>query len=77
VGSVPNAFRLKGRLLFLAGRQPEDDPTHLHVFDPQTLRGLLSRFGDVRLHFVGGRYRRLRPVLLARDIVFTGVRAAD
>src|SRR5262249_27083177 len=31
VGSVPNAFRLKNRLRFLAGRRPDTDPTHLRL----------------------------------------------
>jgi SAM-dependent methyltransferase len=70
VGSVPNAYRLQGRLCFLLGRAPEDDPTHLRMFSPAAMRELLSGFEDVRLDFVGGRYRRLRPRLLARDLVF-------
>ncbi len=74
VGSVPNAFRLQSRLGFLRGRPPEDDPTHLHMFSPVALRELLAGFGDVRLSFVGGRYRRLHPRLLARDLVFSGRR---
>ena len=43
---------------YSAGR-PEDDPTHLHMFSPAALRDLLAGFEDVRLSFVGGRYRRL------------------
>lgn len=74
VGSVPNAFRLQSRLRFLLGRSPEDDPTHLRMLSPDAMRALLSGFEDVRLHFVGGRYRRLHPRLLARDLVFSGVR---
>jgi len=74
VGSVPNAFRFQGRLRFLMGRAPEDDPTHLHMFSPRAVRALLSGFQDVRLAFVGGRYRRLHPRLLARDLVFTAVK---
>jgi len=70
VGSVPNAFRLQSRLLFLLGRPPEDDPTHLHMYSPGALRRLLGGFPSVELHFVGGRYRRLHPRLLARDLVF-------
>jgi SAM-dependent methyltransferase len=72
VGSVPNAFRLQGRLRFLRGHPPEDDPTHLHMFSSVAMRALLADFADVRLHYVGGRYRRLHPRLLARDLVFTG-----
>jgi len=74
VGSVPNAFRLQGRLRFLLGRAPEDDPTHLQMFSPASMRELLGGFENVRLEFVGGRYRRLYPRLLARDLVFSGRR---
>jgi SAM-dependent methyltransferase len=70
VGSVPNAFRLQSRLLFAAGRPPEDDPTHLHMYAPVDMRRLLARFERVELSFVGGRYRRFHPRLLARDLVF-------
>ena len=74
VGSVPNAYRMQGRLRFLLGRAPEDDPTHLHMFSPGALRELLAGFEDVRLSFVGGRYRRLHARLLARDLVFSARR---
>jgi SAM-dependent methyltransferase len=76
VGSVPNAFRIQGRLRFLLGRPPEEDPTHLHMFSPDQIRGLLGGFEDVEVTFVGGRYRPLHPRLLARDLVFTAVRPA-
>jgi SAM-dependent methyltransferase len=74
VGSVPNAFRIQGRLHFLRGRPPEADPTHLHMFSPAALRELLAGFEDVAISYVGGRYRRLHPRLLARDLVFRAVR---
>ena len=74
VGSVPNAFRLQSRLRFLRGHPPEDDPTHLHVYSPAAIRTLLAGFEGVRIAFVGGRYRRLHPRLLARDLVFGGTR---
>ena len=74
LGSVPNAYRVQSRLRFLGGRAPEDDPTHLRMFSPAALRELLAEFGDVQLSYVGGRYRRLHPRLLARDVVFSGVR---
>jgi SAM-dependent methyltransferase len=73
-GSVPNAFRVQSRLRFLRGRPPEDDPTHLRMFSPDAVRELLADFADVRLDFVGGRYRRLQPRLLARDLVFRAAR---
>ncbi len=74
VGSVPNAFRLQSRLRFLRGRSPEDDPTHLRMFSADAMRGLLATFDDVSIGFVGGRYRRISPRLLARDLVFRGTR---
>jgi uncharacterized RmlC-like cupin family protein/SAM-dependent methyltransferase len=73
-GSVPNAYRLQDRLGFLRGRPPDPDPTHLHMYSPPALRQLLSSFNDVRLDFVGGRYRPLHARLLARDLVFRGTR---
>jgi SAM-dependent methyltransferase len=76
VGSVPNAFRLQGRLRFLLGKPPEEDPTHLHMYSPDHIRELLADFEDVNVTFVGGRYRPLHPRLLARDLVFTAVRPA-
>ena len=51
-----------------------DDPTHLHLFSPAAVRELLSGFDGRTLAYVGGRYRRLHPRLLARDLVFRGVR---
>lgn len=75
VGSVPNAFRIQSRLRFLRGRPPEDDPTHLRLFSPDLIRGLLRGFDDVRVDFVGGRYARLGARLFARDLVFRALRA--
>jgi SAM-dependent methyltransferase len=75
VGSVPNAYRLKSRLLFLAGRPPEQDPTHLHLYSPGALRLLLAEFRSVSLSFVGGRFTRLHPRLFARDVVFVASNA--
>jgi SAM-dependent methyltransferase len=74
VGSVPNAFRIQSRLRFLRGRHPEDDPTHLRLFSPGSLRELLRDFEAVELSYVGGRYRRLHPRLLARDLVWSSRR---
>jgi SAM-dependent methyltransferase len=73
-GSVPNAFRVQSRLRFLRGRPPEDDPTHLRMFSPAAVRGLLHAFDDVRIDFVGGRYARLNARLFARDLVFRALR---
>jgi SAM-dependent methyltransferase len=70
VGSVPNAFRLKNRLRVLLGRHPEDDPTHLHLFSPEDVLGLLSELEEPRLHFVSSRFLRVRPRLTGNIIVF-------
>ena len=72
VASVPNAYRLKRRLLFLLGRPPDDDPTHLQMFAPSDVRALLSGFEEPHLHFVAGRLVPLHPRLFANDIVFFG-----
>lgn len=72
VGSVPNAYRLKRRLLFLLGRPPDDDPTHLQMLSPADVRTLLDGFEDTQLHFVAGRLVPLHPRLFANDIVFVG-----
>jgi SAM-dependent methyltransferase len=72
VGSVPNAFRVKNRLRFLLGRNPEDDPTHLHMFSPDDVRSLLGLFEQPELHFIAGRLVPLQARLFANDIVFAG-----
>jgi SAM-dependent methyltransferase len=72
VASVPNAYRLKGRLLFLFGRPPENDPTHLQMFSGADVRSLLAGFDQPQLHFVAGRLVPLHPRLFANDIVFSG-----
>jgi SAM-dependent methyltransferase len=72
VASVPNAYRLKRRLLFLVGRPPDDDPTHLQMFSPSDVRSLLAGFEEPQLHFVAGRLVPLHPRLFANDIVFAG-----
>jgi len=72
VGSVPNAFRLKSRIRFAAGRHPETDDTHLQLFTPAALHALLaSQFEDVAIRFAVGRYVRWQPRLMARVQVFS------
>jgi SAM-dependent methyltransferase len=71
VGSVPNAFRLKARIRFAAGRDPDPDPTHLQMFNPGALRALLRDFEDVRIRFAVGRYVRYNARLMGRVQVFT------
>jgi SAM-dependent methyltransferase len=76
VGSTPNGFRLKNRLRFLAGRHPELDPTHLHLFSPADIRGLLAAFVEPQLRFVAGRFTRFHPRLFANVIFFTATKPA-
>ena len=76
VGSVPNAFRLRNRLVFASGRWFEDDPTHLRQFSPSSLRSLLeTSFRDVRVRPCVGRFAGVWPRMLGNDLVWTGVRA--
>jgi SAM-dependent methyltransferase len=75
VGSVPNIYRLRSRLFFLAGRPPDNDPTHLHMFSPTSLRELLSGLTDVEIGFFGGRFRPLSKRLHSVDMTFRGVRS--
>jgi methionine biosynthesis protein MetW len=70
VGSVPNCFRLKTRLRFLLGRQPESDPTLLHLFDPAAVGRLLEPFDDVEISCIAGRFVRVNGKLFANDIAF-------
>jgi SAM-dependent methyltransferase len=77
VGSVPNAFRLKGRLRFAAGRHPDPDPTHLQLLSADALRSLLRDFDDVTIRYAVGRYVRFHPKLMARVQVFTASKPAD
>jgi SAM-dependent methyltransferase len=71
VGSVPNAFRLKNRLLFLTGREFELDPTHLHHFSPWTLRALLgTRFEDIELRFAASRLLFAWPRMFGNCMVW-------
>ena len=71
VGSVPNGYRLKNRLRFLAGGPPDGDPTHLQIYSPQKLRALLAGFETVEIRFEIGRFTRLHPRLLANVQVFS------
>lgn len=76
VGSVPNAFRLKSRIRFVAGRHPETDATHLQLFTPAALARLLGDFDDVHIRFAVGRFVRWHPRLMARVQVFTARKPA-
>jgi methionine biosynthesis protein MetW len=74
VGSVPNFFRLRNRLLMLVGRRFDHDPTHLQIFAPQDVRALLGDFDGVELRFISSRFLRLSPRLFANIIVFTATK---
>lgn len=72
VGSVPNFFRLKNRLVMLTGRRFDHDPTHLQIFAPQDVRSMLSSFEEVDVRFISSRFLRLRPRLFGNIMVFSG-----
>ena len=76
VASTPNAFRLKSRLRFLAGKVPEfaDDPTHLRIYHEDMLRDLFRGWTDIRIRFVAGRLVPLHARLFANDIVVSARR---
>lgn len=71
VGSVPNFYRLRNRLAFLAGRPLDHDPTHLHVFAPRDVEALLSGWEDMHLHLIASRFLRVSPRLFANIVVFS------
>lgn len=77
VGSVPNCFRLKTRLRFLIGRQPESDPTLLHLLGPSAVSRLLAAFDDVEVRCIAGRLVRLNARLFANDIAFRARRPVE
>lgn len=72
VGSVPNAFRIKNRLLFTIGRDFETDPTHLHWYSPSAMERVLMNggFRAVNLQFGVGRFARLSPRLFGNSMFF-------
>jgi len=74
VGSIPNAYRLKNRLRFLAGRPIEDNPTHLHLIGEAELRRLLEGFEEVEVRFISSRLIRVHQRFFANIIVFAGGR---
>lgn len=77
IGSVPNAFRLKNRLNFLAGRAFDHDPTHLQFFSPGKLRALLehSRFENVAFDYLESRFLRLSPALFGNTMLWRATKA--
>jgi SAM-dependent methyltransferase len=71
VGSVPNAYRLKNRLTFLAGRPFDKDPTHLRFFSITFLRNMLDRwFDEIEIRPMVGRFVFLHPALFANDLIW-------
>jgi ubiquinone/menaquinone biosynthesis C-methylase UbiE len=89
VGSVPNAFRLRNRLKFLAGKPFESDPSHLRSYSHTLVRRELGgHFKDIEIHPVSGHLlgggSTGIPVfswlpfhvrsLFALDLIFVGVR---
>jgi len=71
VGSVPNAYRLKNRILGLFGSSPDDDDTHLHRFSIPDLQALFCpRFSDILIKPIVGKLTALSPRLFANDLAW-------
>jgi 2-polyprenyl-3-methyl-5-hydroxy-6-metoxy-1,4-benzoquinol methylase len=63
IGSVPNTFRIRNRLKFLAGNDFENDPTHVRMFSEKKLESVLSDFfGDIRIIPIQGKVLPFLPV---------------
>lgn len=85
IGSVPNAFRMRNRLKFLAGKEVENDPTHVRMFSVGRLRSMLSDyFTDLEIVPLQGKVLPFLPVspklphklnaLFARDLLWKAVK---
>jgi SAM-dependent methyltransferase len=87
IGSVPNAFRLRNRLRFLAGKPFEVDPSHFRSYSASLLHKELATFFErIEIHPLSGHLlgggRTGIPVfhwlpfrvraLFALDLVFVG-----
>ena len=71
VGSVPNAYRLKNRVLFFLGKEYDPDQTHLHHFSLQELKRMLSKeFMILELKIVFGRAIKFSSKLFGNTIMF-------
>ena len=71
VGSVPNAFRLKNRLMFLVGQEFETEPTHLHHFSPVAVRSMLgASFDAIEMTAGVGRFVALHPMLFGNVLMW-------
>ncbi len=84
-GSVPNSFRMRNRLKFLAGKEFETDPTHVHMFSFEKLKRMLERhFREVHIVPIGGKILPFLKVskhmpcslnrLFARDLLWKAVK---
>jgi 2-polyprenyl-3-methyl-5-hydroxy-6-metoxy-1,4-benzoquinol methylase len=85
IGSVPNAFRMRNRLKFLAGEPFETDPTHVRMFSHQMLYELLSeKFSRVEIVPIQGKilpFLKVSPSmppilnrLFAKDLLWRAVK---
>jgi SAM-dependent methyltransferase len=75
VGSVPNAYRLKNRIMFLAGRSFDKDPTHLRFFSLASLRRLLDPwFENIEIRPIVGRFVFLHPAWFANTMIWRCIR---
>jgi methionine biosynthesis protein MetW len=76
IGSVPNAFRLKNRLLFLIGKTFDPDHTHLHWFSKKSLKSLLknTNFNKIIIKPIASRFLFLSPILFGNILLWRCVK---
>ena len=69
LGSVPNSFHLKNRVLFLLGRYFEDR-THFHQFSRRNIEEFLSDvFSEIDIIPLGGRILPIFPMWFSKRLV--------
>jgi 2-polyprenyl-3-methyl-5-hydroxy-6-metoxy-1,4-benzoquinol methylase len=69
LGSVPNAFHLKNRFLFLIGKNFEDE-MHFHQFSRKKIKTLLSNmFSETEIIPLGGRILPIFPMWFSKRLV--------
>ncbi len=85
IGSVPNAFRVRNRIRFFAGKAIETDPTHVRMFSPSQIQRVLGDFfGVVEMVPLQGKVLPFIPVspwlplpirsLFAKDLLWKAIK---
>lgn len=69
--TVPNAWRLKNRIMFLTGRSFETDYTHLRWYNEAMLIEYFAEFGFklIKIDYINSRFLWLSKKLFAHNIL--------